>query len=173
MGFADLFKEVDRSSYTDSDDMPTYPGLSLLTHVNARTIQLGGIVGFIGGLGTSFFVKTPLSSHLIRSLSRGTTFGVVAGTVAVSAMAANGKLDADGLADRAYRLGQNEDQVSLSQQQAISSIIFAGIFAVAFPQAAPLSTRLLAGVSFGSAMSVVSFASLKVINEREKEVGSR
>jgi len=168
MVFSDLFKQVDLDTW--NDQVPTYPGLSLLTHVSARTLQVGSVLGIVTGIVTTRFVKAPFSSHLIKCSGGGAFLGAVAGGVAVAAMAANGRLDADGLADRAYRLKHNEKQNSLSQQQIAASLVGIAAISFLFPKSGPLG--VLAGVGLGSAAVFVPFfvgTAMQKYAEKEKE----
>ena len=92
-----------------SEKMPLFPAQTLLEHVIVKGIQVGSVVGCVltpafaykrGGIGRASIVVLPATTLL----------GVGASLGLLGLRYAQGKLDADGVDDRAYRIANSLGQ---------------------------------------------------------------
>lgn len=106
----DLNREIDRSKYT-TEDMPRYPARVLASHLTMKGVQVGS---FLGGILAPAWVmvrknKAGNANRAIFSLSW--MSGLAFSYGYAYQLYLEGKLDDDGVDDRAYRITKSAGQV--------------------------------------------------------------
>lgn len=145
----DLNREIDRSKYSD-EDLPHYPARTLVAHVTMKGIQLGA------GLGVA------LAPVYISRVSPLTAFplAVMAGLTVSGGFTyklfLDGKLDVDGVDDRAYRIHKSVSQTKADKYSFVGGLAGA-TSGVLFGKGKPGATLAFAcmGITAGIVAHVV------------------
>ena len=171
MPLAALLEPVDRTVHGDPE-MPAFPGLFLGFHiVNAGTCS-GAALGATAG--TVFHAMQTLRgtatmwlpTRLLRSSTIGVGVGVVFGTVALLHSAiTKDNMDANGIADRAFRIKFNKMCRPLQVPSEVNGLTVGLLGAIATPLLAPPSlgstaVRVVGGYGLGALVGLVCAAAI-------------
>eukprot|EP01040_Poterioochromonas_malhamensis_P019291 gene19291-22753_t len=117
------------SKYADGEHLPEYPGRVLFGHVTMKGMQLGSVLGCFSIPVVALVRKQSvgLSARTVFPLTVVGGLSIAYGKLYNSYL--DGKLDADGVDDRAYRIIHNRGQVKVDQYTALGAMVgvFAGI----------------------------------------------
>ena len=142
--------DFNRTSSIEADDMPKYPARVLFTHVAIKGLQVGSIFSLLVMTPAySFLRKKSIVQAWQRAMPIGTSIGLVATLGALYAAHYGGRLDIDGVDDRAYRIKHNQGQNRVDSASAIGA---AGCI-VAAVLTSPISNVIPAGCT-GVALGV-------------------
>ncbi|CAN0087660.1 unnamed protein product [Heterosigma akashiwo] len=139
--------------------MPEYPARTLARHVIFKGTQVGAFLG-LGMFAPAYklYSKGPMSMAMVRIVPLTTIAGAFAGAGMLYNKHRLGKLDMAGVDDRAYRITQNQMQVTVDK--------YAGCGALAGATAGVLVGNATAAViittaSAGMALSMGTFVASK------------
>ncbi|KAJ3335250.1 hypothetical protein HDU93_005816 [Gonapodya sp. JEL0774] len=148
---------------TDSsvDGMPKNTGAVVTTHVVAKSVQAGSLLGLV--LSPLFRLRSKTPRPFLVSLSRppalGALFGIPIGLAMVVGKSYD--MDADGVDDRAYRIVHNAGQVDVDRHAAFGAFVGALVGNFALPGGNPL-VRMWRGGSLGLATGVIVYGVTKL-----------
>lgn len=125
----DWNRKIDPSKYADGEHLPEYPGRVLFGHVTMKGMQLGSVLGCFSIPVVAVVRKQSvgLAARTVFPLTVVGGLSIAYGKLYKSYL--DGKLDADGVDDRAYRIIHNRGQVKVDQYTALGAMVgvFAGI----------------------------------------------
>lgn len=118
----DLNRETDKSKYTDQD-MPRYPARVLASHLTMKAAQVGSGLGCVIAPVWAIVRNTPLqaASRIVFPFSWLVGFGTSYGFA--YHLYSQGKLDNDGVDDRAYRIMKSAGQVKCDKYSFLGGLI--------------------------------------------------
>lgn len=149
----DLSRKIDISKYGDNEKLPEFPARVLLGHITMKGMQLGSVLGCFSIPIVALVRKQPvgLTARTVFPLTVMGGLTVAYGKLYKTYL--DGKLDNDGVDDRAYRILHNKGQVKVDQYTAIGAMV--GVIAgIAVSRGRPGST--LSSACFGIACGIVS-----------------
>lgn len=151
MGALSINRRVNQGDY--SEFMPQFPAFTLISHVCAKGLQAGSVLGLcvvlpilqMRGRGASSF-----SQRWTRVMSSLPLVSGATATAMLYGMVEHKGIDEVGVDDRAYRLSHNEGQLQLDKWSAVGTAggVMAGVLA---------GRSVVAGALTGTAFGVVSY----------------
>ena len=171
MGIGDLFAA--------SSEEPTRPGLVLITHVTAKTVELGATLGL--GLGMLIGLVdygTKRRSPMVRVLEVcevGVSLGCLFGFTLVLGKASNDEtMNLDGIFDRGYRLTHSTPGIKYKMDihfllgGVLGSFVFGSMVPEKWMGGMSWLDRITRGYCVGGALAALPFT-LKVMQKMAKK----
>lgn len=148
----DFNREYEREAYSETD-LPKYPARTLCIHVAMKGAQLGSALGLVSVLPFAYFRQRSILSAWKVTMPFGSVTGILIAGGLMYGLAYQGKLDINGVDDRAFRISRSLDQTKIDRYSFVGSLAGASVgVLLSRGSLAATNAGFLSGISVGMAV---------------------